>query len=81
MICLERKSSRSQEMNASIHQGLKEKLEKNTACFNSYKEAILWVNDTYKRFFKYSWFRKYLIKHFGTKLNYQENHILKKMKK
>ena len=73
-----RSGSRSKEMHASLHQDLKEKLGDNKNYFRSYKEALSWLNDTYQTDFKYDWFRKYLIKHFGTKLKIPRKSHIKK---
>ena len=78
LVSIERKGRRGIEMSPSIHQALKEKLGDYKNYFHSYKEAHLWVNDTYKRTFKYAWFRKYLIKNFSTKLKVpRKSHIEK----
>lgn len=78
MVSVHRKSRRSQEMDGEIYQALAERLAQTQGCFASYKEALLWTNETYQRDFKYSWFRKYLIKHLGTKLKVpRKSHIEK----
>ena len=81
MTSFERTSSTAKNMTASMHQALKEKLENNTACFAGYKEALFWLNETYQTAFKYSWLRKYLIKHFGTKLKVPRKSHIKKDEK
>ena len=81
MISITRRGNRSKEMNANIHQVLKEKLGDNKNYFCSYKEALSWLNETYQTEFKYSWFRKYLIKHFATKLKIPRKSHIKKDEK
>jgi len=81
LISIARRGKRSQEMNPHIHQSLKEKLGSPTNYFCSYKEALLWTNETFHTNFKYSWFRNYLIKHFATKLKVPRKSHIKKDKK
>ena len=81
LISISRKGKRAKEMDASIHQVLAEKLGDNKHYFSSYKEALLWLNETYQRDFKYTWFRNYLIKHFGTKLKVPRKSHIKKDEK
>ena len=81
MVSVNRKSRRSQEMDGEIYQALEERLSQIQNCFTSYKEALLWTNETYQTDFKYSWFRKYWIKHLGTKLKVPRKSHIKKDEK
>ena len=68
-------------MDGKIYEVLAERLSQAENCFTSYKEALLWTNETYQTDFKYSWFRKYLIKHFSTKLKVPRKSHIKKDEK
>jgi transposase len=51
-----------------IHDALKKRVYNSTDPFRGYKDALLWVNKTFNKTFKYNHLRKYLITNFNTKL-------------
>jgi transposase len=55
-------------LSQEIHDALKEKVFNSLDPFRGYNDAVLWVNSTFNKSFKYPHIRKYLITHFKTKL-------------
>ena len=51
-----------------IHDALSEKVYSSENPFQSYVEAVQWVNKTFDKEYHYNLIREYLIKHFKTKL-------------
>lgn len=61
-----------------IHQGLQAKMLDTTSPLLGYWDAQRWVLDTYGVEVNYFWLRKYLIKHFKTKLKTPRKSHIKK---
>ena len=68
MLTDEPKNKGSKIITAAIHQGLEKKVNNSVAPFLGYWDAERWVYDQYGVQVKYHNLRKYLIKHFRTKL-------------
>ena len=62
------RNRRSKIFTPEIHQGLGAKMSDTMSPLSGYWEAQQWVLDTYGVDVNYFWLRKYLIKHFRTKL-------------
>ena len=58
----------SKIISAEIHEGLSKRVNSSTNPFLGYWDAEEWVFSEYGVKVKYHWLRKYLIKHFKTKL-------------
>lgn len=62
------KNKKSKIITPEIHQGLANRVNSSDAPFLGYWDATEWVNAEYGVTIKYHWLRKYLIRHFKTKL-------------
>lgn len=62
------KNKKSKIITPEIHNGLAERLNSSDSGFLGYWDAQQWVQQQYNIEVKYHWLRKYLIKHFKTKL-------------
>jgi len=62
------RDKKSKIITSEIHQGLANRVNSSDTPFLGYWDATDWVNAEYGVSIKYHWLRKYLIKHFKTKL-------------
>lgn len=62
------KQKRTRYISQDIHDGLSERLNDPKKGFNSYVDALHWVQNNYNSNVKYQGLRNYMIEFFGTKI-------------
>jgi len=72
------KQKRIRCISQDIHDGLSERLHDPKKGFNSYVEALHWVQKTYDKNINYQGLRNYMIEFFGTKIKSPRKSHIKK---
>lgn len=68
LLSIKQSTGRKNSITEEVHNALFERLHDSESAFISYKEVVLWLEESYKIEVKYETLRTYMIRHFKSKL-------------